>query len=146
MKVKGTRNLTFRTGETSGIHFRLCKISNFAFLWLLQLQSLCKDFFRKYYFANYLKITLAEVKFGTLCCEVSIRVRQWSVSIRGVRLFPRLRWMAKTFVIQNWFVQVELYGGANSAINKVTPNTMAFFHIQHSILCILLELFSAFPR
>jgi len=32
-------------------------------------KSLCKYFFKKYYFANYLKITLAEAKFGTLCCE-----------------------------------------------------------------------------
>jgi len=32
-------------------------------------KSLCKYFFRKYYFANYLKITLTEAKFGTLCCD-----------------------------------------------------------------------------
>ena len=42
------------------------------------------------------------------------------------RSFLRLRRMAKTLVIQNWFVQVELYGGANSAINKVAANATAF--------------------
>jgi len=35
-------------------------------------KSLCKYFFRKYYFANYLKITLAEAKFGTLCCVLDL--------------------------------------------------------------------------
>jgi len=39
-------------------------------------KSLCKYFFRKYYFANYLKIILAEAeaKFGTLCCVVDISI------------------------------------------------------------------------
>jgi len=44
-KVKGTRNLTFREGETSGTHFGLCKISNFAFLRLLQLQKVFANIF-----------------------------------------------------------------------------------------------------
>lgn len=29
---------------------------------------------------------------------------------------------------QDWFVQVELYGGANSAINKVARTATAFFN------------------
>ena len=55
-------------------------------------KSLCKYFFRKYYFANYLKITLAEVKFGTLCCVHSVIVQVlFCVSLSDQFRVPRHR-------------------------------------------------------
>jgi len=53
--VKGTQNLTFRRGETLGTHFRQCKISNFTFFWLLQLQKPLQIFFQKILFHKLFK-------------------------------------------------------------------------------------------
>ena len=52
--------------------FHTCKMLNFAiFFKFCNCQGLFNCFFRKYYFTNYLEITLAKAKFWTLCCVVN---------------------------------------------------------------------------
>jgi len=73
VKVKGTQNLTFRKGETSGTHFRLCKISNFAFLRLLQLQKSLQIFFQKILFRKLFKNNISRGQiWNPVLCKTAV--------------------------------------------------------------------------
>jgi len=68
-KVEEMWNSIFCTGQSGCLMFHLCEMSNFTCLRLSQ----------KYYFTNYLEITLAGAKFWTLCCGPYVPPFQWSV-------------------------------------------------------------------
>ena len=52
-------------------------------------------------------------------------------------------WVAHLPLRQNWFCQVELYGGKNSAINSVKPDATAFPH-RDSLFTI--QLYASKPK